>query len=537
MPNKASPSWEIDRLGFRGFIVILLILGIFFRFANIDNKVYWEDETYSSLRIAGYTAETVIQDLYNGQEIGVSDLQNYQYPSAETGWPDTVKALAGNPEHSPLYYLLARFFIDNFGYSVALMRGLAALISLIAFPCVYWLCLELFESSLTGWIAVAIVSVSPFQILYAQEARQYSLFIVTIFLASASILRAIRRNSKLDWGLYAATIALGIYSHLLFALVMVSHGIYLAFTERFRLTKRVAAFCVASVMGVLAFLPWLIVVVSNYQKIEKATSWTSQSISVLSLLISWVGNLTRLFFDLNVGSEASLAQLLPLVLPMLLILATIGYSLYFLWHRTPQRVWLFIVSLIGVTALFLIIPDILSGGQRSTVPRYLITCYLGIELAVAYLFAAKISSLNVKKVLHQKMWQMGLILLLSGGVLSAAIALPAKVWWNKGGEAASYPDLVAVVNRTQKPLVISDDLAVGRLLSLSYLLDDKVVFQLVKKGESVNVATGYSDVFLYNPSPGLRAKLKQEQNYQIAPVEEIGKFQEKLWRVEKDGKI
>ncbi len=535
MQKKASLSWERDGLKSRRFIAILLILGIFFRFTNLDNKVYWEDETYSSLRIAGYTAENVIQDLYNGQEIGISDLQNYQYPSVEKRLPDTVKALAGNPEHSPLYYLIARFFIDNFGYSVTLMRGLAATISLLAFPCVYWLCLELFESSLTAWIALAIISVSPFQILYAQEARQYSLFIFTIFLASASVLRAIRRNTKLDWGLYGVTVAVGIYSHLLFALVVVSHGIYVAIMERFRLTKRVAAFFLASVMGVVAFLPWLLVVVSNYQKLDKATSWTSQPLSLVSLLISWIGNLSRLFLDLNVGSEASLGQLVPLVLPMLLILALIGYSFYFLWRTTPQRVWLFIFSLIGVTALFLIVPDILSGGQRSTVPRYLITCYLGIELAVAYLFEAKINSLGVKKVLHQKMWQIGLILLLSGGVLSAVVSSQSIVWWNKGSEAASYPNLVEVINRTPKPLVISDDRAVGRLLSLSYLLDEKVRFQLVEKGQYERVPTGYSHVFLYNPSAKLRARLKQEQNYQINPVKELGKFQEKLWSVEKNG--
>ena len=39
----------------------------------------------------------------------------------------------------------------------------------------YWLCLELFESSVTAWLAVAIIAISPFQIVYAQEARPYSL--------------------------------------------------------------------------------------------------------------------------------------------------------------------------------------------------------------------------------------------------------------------------------------------------------------------------------------------------------------------------
>jgi hypothetical protein len=43
-------SWQI-------LLVIILVLGLFFRFANLDRKVYWSDETFTSLRVSGYTAE------------------------------------------------------------------------------------------------------------------------------------------------------------------------------------------------------------------------------------------------------------------------------------------------------------------------------------------------------------------------------------------------------------------------------------------------------------------------------------------------
>lgn len=38
-------------------ITILLVLGIFFRFVNLEQKVYWTDEVLTSSRIAGYTAK------------------------------------------------------------------------------------------------------------------------------------------------------------------------------------------------------------------------------------------------------------------------------------------------------------------------------------------------------------------------------------------------------------------------------------------------------------------------------------------------
>ncbi|HBL09898.1 MAG TPA: hypothetical protein DD379_00330, partial [Cyanobacteria bacterium UBA11162] len=196
--------------------IVILILGIGLRFWNIDKSFYWGDEVRTSLRASGYTKEE-IQQSYDGQIIDVESLRKYQFPNPEKDLNDTVKALMSRPEHPPLYYLMARFWMQGFGDSVGVIRSLSALISLIAFPAIYWLCLELFESPVVGWTAIAIIAVSPLHILYAQEARQYSLWTVAILLSSAALLRAIRLKRKIDWGIYTLTLTLGMYSHLLFA--------------------------------------------------------------------------------------------------------------------------------------------------------------------------------------------------------------------------------------------------------------------------------------------------------------------------------
>jgi uncharacterized membrane protein len=61
----------------------LLVLGIFFRFANLDRKVYWFDEVFTSKWISGYTEKEVVQQVYDGRIIGVEDLQMYQRLSPE----------------------------------------------------------------------------------------------------------------------------------------------------------------------------------------------------------------------------------------------------------------------------------------------------------------------------------------------------------------------------------------------------------------------------------------------------------------------
>lgn len=37
----------------RFVITVILVMGIFFRFANLENKVYWIEEGYTSGRISG----------------------------------------------------------------------------------------------------------------------------------------------------------------------------------------------------------------------------------------------------------------------------------------------------------------------------------------------------------------------------------------------------------------------------------------------------------------------------------------------------
>lgn len=224
MKNKLTQNWDSSTTWLRFFIIVLLLLGIFFRFVNLDRKVYWHDETFTSIWISGYRPQEIIDQAFNGQVIDSKDLQKYQYPNPERTLIDTLKNLATeDPQHPPLYYLITRLWVQGFGNSVAVTRSVSAVISLLAFPCIYWLCLELFESPLVGWIAIALISVSPFHILYAQEAREYSLWIVTILLSCAALLRAIRLKTKLSWVIYAVTLVLGLYTFPLIGLTELAY--------------------------------------------------------------------------------------------------------------------------------------------------------------------------------------------------------------------------------------------------------------------------------------------------------------------------
>lgn len=504
MKTQPKSSWQSPLTWLRILILIILITGIFFRFYNIDKKVYWNDESLTSLLIFGYSEKELVQNLFNGHIISIDDLHKYQKPNLEKSIVDTIKSLAvEDAQHPPLYYLMVRFWVHLFGASVAVTRSLSAFISLLVFPCIYWLCQELFKSPLIGGVAMVLIAVSPFHVLYAQEAREYSLWTVTILLSSAVLLRAMRLKTKVNWRIYAVTVALGLYTHLFFVFVVIGHSLYVATQVKFQLNKITFNYIVYSLVGILIFVPWLILI--SIYKMD-AAGWTAQAIPLFSLVQIWLNNLSSLFIDLAISND------LPLIYLSIPILILVGYSIYIVCRQTPKQIWLFILTLTLVTSMVLMLPDIILGGVRSSMARYLIPSYLGIQLAMAYLLTTKITS-TTASVRQQKLWSITAIILIISGILSCAISSQADTWWTKVGNY-STPPIARVINKATQPLVISDTISTN-VLSLSHLLHPKVRLQLVVKPNIPTIPDGFSDLFLFRPSKNMRTEL--EKNYKLVP--------------------
>jgi len=535
-----------------GFLIIaVLVLGIFFRFANLDRKFYWIDETYTSLRVSGYTEAEIIKQISYQKITSPSDLQKYQQINSEKTLSDTLNSLATeDPQHPPLYYVLARHWAQWFGSSVAAMRSLAAVISLLVFPAIYWLAWELFESSAVAWMAIAIFAISPYHLLFAQEARQYSLWTVTTILSSAALLRAMRPDTNqnplalvLSWALYAGTATLGFYTHLLFVWVAAAHAIYVAVIANWRDIKTFIAYYVAALIASICFMPSLVNAVENFNQIRSTTLWSEQA-NLLRLVTRWVGSVTLAFFDIGINGTANPTQLALLIPVAIMILALVGYALYFLCRQTPKRVWLMVLLLIATTALFLAVPDIMKGGRRSGNPRYLVPCYVGIQLAVAYLLSAKISN-NLDNFKQQKLWKIVIVALLSAGIISGGVSSQANTWWNKGsGWLSADLQVAGTVNQASNPLIISDA-NIAFIMPLSYYLEPKVKLLIeprcytscyknrklaLKKPQLSKIPEGFSELFLYKPSSTLRSAI-QQQNYQIDPAG--ANVELNLWKITK----
>ncbi|MGK7929639.1 MAG: glycosyltransferase family 39 protein [Spirulina sp.] len=508
-------------LKLRGFFIILLILGIVFRFYNLDHQVYWHDEALTSLRISGYTKKEVREEIFTGEIVRVRDLQAYQTPRTEKRFSDTIRVLAIDAsEHPPLYYSLLRLWGNIFGFSVTAIRCFSALISLLVFPGLYGLCWQLFQSRLVGWMAIAIASVSPYFLLYAREARQYSLWTVLILLSSILFLRAIRltregativQNLK-NWGGYAIALTLGFYTFPFSGMIAIGQGIYLLVLEKFRRTRSLYFYITAFLFSLLAFSPWLAIIFSSLAK--TSTSWTAIALPFPIWLKLWAMHFSRAFIFLP--GEFSFHTLQNhITLPFILLL--ILYSFYFLCRHTPLHIGFFVVTLTLTLPLFLVLPDLILGGQRSTSSRYLVPMYLGIQIAIAYLLATQI--------LHPRFWKRlfwkGVTLsIVTMGLLSAWFYVNSETSWNK---IVSFhnPKIVQAIASSENPLLmtVSSGINLGNILSLSHDLEPNLNLLLIDNGDRPDwetipdIPANFSDLYFLNVSDRLRKTVEDRYNF------------------------
>lgn len=509
--TKVVPTWDIPQVSLIISLVLFLMIGIFFRFENLDQKVYWVDEVATSRRISGYTETEVEQKIFDGQLISVDNLRKYQYPNAEKSAADTINTLIReDSQHPPLYFVTLRSWVTLLGNSITNIRILSAIISLLTFPCMYWLCQELFQSKWVSWAAVALTAISPVHIVYAQEARQYSLWIVMTLLSSASLLRAIRKKKKINWLIYAATAAVGFYTHLFFGLIVIGHGIYVITTERFKFNRVSFSYLSSTLIALIAFAPWLWVLFTAPPK--SGTGWMDDKPGLFSMAVRFAGVISRTFVDLGISPNDSIVSMLLLSPIILIVLALISYSLYFVFQNSEEHVWLFIFTLITVTSSVVIASYLILDKQIATT-RYLLPVSLGTQLSVSYLLATKVqATIFSGKIWQQRFWRIAIILISFLGILSCTIRNQSEVWWNQIPERTqNMPQISQTINQADQPILITDaNRGSDRwlLYSLSHSLNPNVRLQLLLESDLPVKKYDTGEIFLFEASEKLRTKIE-----------------------------
>jgi uncharacterized membrane protein len=488
-------------------MLALLVVVTAFRLFGLDDLLIWHDEVFTLYRVFGYSTGAW-DTLFSGRLLTPSEILAFQQPDPSKGWGDTLRALAEHPEHAPLYYLLGRMAVMLPLDPVTALRGTSALFGLLLPAAAFWLMRELFGRGPVPWVAAALIAFSPLHLLYAQEARQYALWTLLFLASSAALQRALDRDRARDWWLYGIFTTVGLYSHLLFALMLPVHVVY-AWLVTARSSGNpfmpgvipVRKWLLTVGVSLLLFLPWLFVLLSGFGDTVSHTQWMERAVGAQSNLLAWGGHITRAFVDVSPNQHP------PIISLLLLVPIAVALVVYLVRAPRPQA-WLLVLSAVAYLGVVLG-PDLLLGGSRSQHVRYGLPAVLALQLMVAWGIGTALGCGGKARVGAAS----ALVLIMVLGGLSQWRIQQAETWWTKHFSAANI-EVARTVNALDRPLVAVSpgSVAAGELVSLSYHLDEGVlIWGQGTAGTSLTLPQGFGDMVLLLPSDDLRAAIGRDR--------------------------
>ena len=502
-------------------IGVLLVLGAWFRLHDLGGKLVWHDEIATVHMAAGTTIDDWKAALYTGEIVDVEEVRQFQRLNPERGVGDVVRDLATHdPQHPPVYYVTAAAWVRLVGEGPGRLRLFSVIASLLGLLAMFQLCWELSLSRRVAWMGTLALGVSPFFVLYAQEAREYALWATLILASNASLLRAIRLTEGADaipkrsWAAYGLLTVGSLYTSFSSAAVILGQVLFIILRERGR-PNRVSLSAAATLsVAALGFLPWALNLLRNYDAFAVSMRWSKEIvIPTRSLLRILALNVSRPFVDFWADLETAPAWI-GVIAALLLCVAAVVH----VCRQAPrERLLLFLCVLILPTAIHLV-PDLLFGGIRSLSTRYLTPSLLMLLVAVAWLVASPKRAGLAAAVL---------------GVMIASCWHNARLeaTWAKG-VSQSLPEVARVLNAAERPLLVGgiEIHTPGNLLALSTRLDPgtKMQFLRIEDERAYALPTHDGELYFMGPNVLLRQRLEEREGVRFELLVEDLFLQ--LWR-------
>ncbi len=528
-------------------VVGLVLFGVLLRLYGLEDKIVWHDEVATRVLAAGATMAAQMQGLYHGQVMAVSQVLQYQQVQQATSVLALIVDLARHdPQHPPLYYLLAKLWVDLWGDSVYALRTLSVLFSALSLPAMYWLLRELAASRRAAALALLLMCVSPLFILYGQEAREYALWSLALLSSSAALLSALRLSvgpesaARRAWLLYGCCLLVAVYTSLSTLSLILVQVLYVACVTRLRWSRALYGFIVSlSTVGLL-FLPWALNLLRNFDAFSASMAWSSVIVIPRTAVLRILSlNVTRNIFDF--WPDVVQDQWLPIAASVTCTMAVVCAAVWVL-RSARRETRLYLVLLLVLPTSLLLVPDLLFGGIRSSNARYLMPVWLGViaVLAIALDQALlRVSVASVSERMHSRngvlkalVWLSVLCLVVLAMVTNIRHARQQAPWAKS--LSISLPEVAQIVNQSASPLLVGNQERhhPGNLFALANILKPEVKLQLVPIAQESTwtLPAHQGAVYLYSPTDQFRHALEKNNQVKTRLVFEDLFLQ--LWKVE-----
>ncbi len=339
---------------------LIILLAIVLRLINLGGRALWYDEAFAVL-----FAEKGLSAMLYG----------------------TLTPVAGGAAdiHPLLYYSTLNTWMRFLGESPFTVRLLSVVFGVATVALIYLLATALFDKR-TGLVAAFIAAAAPFHVQYSQETRMYALLGLILMAATWCFLKAWRVAESDStkppfiqrwrfWVAFGVLAGLAMYTQQLAAFYLVAIGL-LPFVTRKR--EQMIGVVVGAVTAVIVYLPWLVNLPGQLQKVSSYYWLDKPGIGSILLTIR-----SFLSVSIDLSSQASLIAIIgALFITVLLVIQTIMFMrqprtkakrkpvMFVLWLAAAPPALMWLVS--QIQPIFL---------ERSLLPSALM-----LYVALAWLF-------------------------------------------------------------------------------------------------------------------------------------------------------
>jgi uncharacterized membrane protein len=388
----------------------IIAVGAMLRFANLDLKPLWMDEVITAIFSLGKQYSDVPLDVVFPLE-QLQDIFTYQ---PRVSCSQIAHTIANQSTHPPLFFCLMHTWLGWLSLLgkdwVMKLRSLPALFGVSAIAAIY--CVNrLAFSKAAALTAAMLMAVSPFAVYLSQEARHYTLPMLLITLSLLGLVQIqqdIFQRQKLRirvWLAWTITNIIGLYIHYFFVLAFIAEvgtlfvlmyystilsnnnklEIKTQSTEEFSSIdceqmsspiilkpRQIWLALIISISAVaFSFLPWLPVLVSNYERPE--TDWLDPPYHIAPFyqtLINWV----LMVIALPVEKQSLFIKVISVLL-MLFFAIWVGWLVYKklkqMWcKQTTHLSTITLLSFLSIILLEFFVIAYLLQKDITTVPRY-----------------------------------------------------------------------------------------------------------------------------------------------------------------------
>lgn len=197
--SAASGSGEARSVGALASwwpLLAILLLAAVLRLSTLGEQSFWYDEAFTPVHVL------------------------------RAGLGTTLRNLVHTENTPPLWYVLEWALSRVFGTGVVALRMLSALAG-IATVAVGWAIGSELAGRRAAIVTAALVAVNPLFIWYSQEARAYSLFVLTASLALLCCVRALREPTNRRLAEFAVAASLSLLTHYFAVFLVVPMALWL----------------------------------------------------------------------------------------------------------------------------------------------------------------------------------------------------------------------------------------------------------------------------------------------------------------------